>query len=562
MSREPIKYNVSELSSELDEGYICPICLESYFKKEIYQCKEGHCSCKECWIKSLENKKECMQCKIKVNSFNELSRARQVERFLLKICVCCPYSFKNIIRVDESEKLIKDGWGCNEIVKLEELDNHIENCNFRFVKCKYYEIGCMDQIRYNQNEFHISKCEYQPLNCTHCSNVYLLKIMEQHYLECPSMLIDCKECNEKIKREEMYMHIDKECQEVVISCKFLQFGCNDKIKRKNLENHLDQTNHSKHLSTVLESLINKNNQLSNSIDYLTKGKELMASTIEDLVIKNNLLLNSIDYLTKGKEYMASTIEDLNIKNNLLSDSINELIKGKELMASTIEDLVIKNNLLLNSIDYLTKGKEYMSSTIEDLNIKNNLLSDSINELIKGKENLIIKNNQLSNSIDELLKGKENLIIKNNELSNSIAELSRGKEYKNKWIISNYSKIFHSPGQFLKSPPFGYAPYFFHILIYKNGMDTSDIGNIGVFLSSGDNNNQKNISFSIALLNYYSENNYSYSFKNSDITPSGFGWNCFINGNHMNIITGYVKEDDKVEFEFTLTYPPPNPLLSN
>ncbi|EGC37254.1 hypothetical protein DICPUDRAFT_30596 [Dictyostelium purpureum] len=246
MSREPINFNILELTSVIDE-YICPICMETYYKKEIYQCRQ----------------------------------------------VCCPYSFKNIISVDESEILIKDGCGCKEIIKLEELDNHIENCSFRFVKCKYHENGCMDKIRYNENEIHFSKCEYQPLNCTHCSNVYLLKTIEQHYLECPLMLIDCKECNEKIKREEMGNHLDKECQEVIISCKLIQFGCNDKIKRKNLENHLDQINHSKHFSTAIENLIIKNNQLSNNK--------------KDLIIKNNQLSNCINELTKGKEYKSKWI---------------------------------------------------------------------------------------------------------------------------------------------------------------------------------------------------------------------------------------------------------------
>ncbi|EGC31510.1 hypothetical protein DICPUDRAFT_7370, partial [Dictyostelium purpureum] len=278
----------------IDE-YICPICMETYYKKEIYQCRQGHCSCKDCWEKSLERKKECMQCKTQVNSFNELSRNRQLENLLLKTEVCCPYSFENIIRVDDSEELIKDSNGCKEIIKLEELDNHIENCSFRFVKCKYHEKGCMDKIRFNENETHISECEYQPLICKYCYDFYLLKTIEQHYLECPSMLIDCKKCNRKIKRGEMDNHLNKECQEVIISCKFLKFGCNDKIKRKNLENHLEQTNHTKHLSTAIEHLIIKNNQLSNSIDELTKGKE-------DIITKNIQLSNRIVELQKGKEY--------------------------------------------------------------------------------------------------------------------------------------------------------------------------------------------------------------------------------------------------------------------
>ncbi|EGC30757.1 hypothetical protein DICPUDRAFT_40987 [Dictyostelium purpureum] len=430
MSREPINFNFSELTSVIDE-YICPICFETYYKKEIYQCRQGHCSCKDCWEKSFEKKKECMTCKIQVNSFNELSRNRLLENLLLKTDVCCPYSFRNIIRVDESEELIKESNGCKEIIKLEELDNHIEKCSFRFVKCEYHEKGCNDKIRYNENEIHISKCEYQSLNCTHCSNVYLLKTIEQHYLECPSMLIDCFVCEEKIKRGEMYNHLDIECQEVTISCKFSQFGCNDKIKRCNLENHLDQINHTKYLSTAIDGL---------------------------------------------------------------------------------------------------------STSIEHLNIKNNLLSNSIDELTKNNELLIIKNKQLSNSIDELT-----------------------KEYKNKWIISNYSKINHNVGDSLISPKFGKAPNLFEIKLYKNGEDNTFIGKIGIYLRP--TREQKNITFSITLLNKDSKKNDTLKYNN-EITNNGWGWREFIKCDKLNKENGYVTEDDKLQFEFTLTYPKPMPLLSN
>ncbi|EGC38741.1 hypothetical protein DICPUDRAFT_148559 [Dictyostelium purpureum] len=41
MSRQPIIYNVFELSSyEFDDDYVCPICYDTYYKKEVYQCKE------------------------------------------------------------------------------------------------------------------------------------------------------------------------------------------------------------------------------------------------------------------------------------------------------------------------------------------------------------------------------------------------------------------------------------------------------------------------------------------------------------------------------------------
>ncbi|EGC39717.1 hypothetical protein DICPUDRAFT_147424 [Dictyostelium purpureum] len=395
----PIKYNVSELSSELYDGYVCPICFEIYYKKEVYQCKEGHCSCKECWEKSLEINKE----------------SRQVENLLMKTGVCCPYSFRNILRVDDNEELIKDNEGCKEIIKLENLDNHIEICSFRFIKCKYHKKGCNEKFRFSNGDFHIPRCEYQTINCEYCSNGYLLKTIEQHSLECPSKLEYCSGCNKKFKRAEMNYHLDKECPGAIIPCKFSQFGCNYKIKRENLENHLDQIDHTKQLRAIIDSLI--------------------------------------------------------IKNGVLSDCIDELANGKKLLISKIENLTYNNNLLSDRIDALTKGKEY----------------------------------------------------------------------KNKWIISNYSGI-HK----IDSPKFEYPPNLFKLFFFKN----DHCGAHRIFLTSLD------VTFSITLLNKDTQMNY---ICPDDPLPSKGRW--YTINFELNKTNGYVTQDDKVEFEFTLTYPKQMPLLS-
>ncbi|EGC39719.1 hypothetical protein DICPUDRAFT_91159 [Dictyostelium purpureum] len=358
LKREPIKYNVSELSSELDDGYVCPICFEIYYKKEVYQCKKGHCSCKECWEKSLEIKKECMQCKDQVKSLNKLPRARQVETLLMGTGVCCPYSFINILRVDDNEELIKDNEGCKEIIKLENLDNHIEKCSFRFVKCEYHEKGCNEKIRYCNGDSHILRCEYQTLNCEYCSNGYLKKTIEQHNLECPSKLQDCSGCNKKFKRAEMNYHLDKECPGAIIPCICSQFGCNYKIKRENLENHLDQIDHTKQLLKMVESLTNKNNQLSNCIDELTKGKELLISKIENLTFNNKLLSDRNDALSK-----------VNYKKKWIISNYSENSDNKECFKTQFGN---QNEFLL----YFTNGKK---KHIYFTGVKNTLLITLLNK---------------------------------------------------------------------------------------------------------------------------------------------------------------------------------------
>ncbi|KAM9970865.1 hypothetical protein ACTFIR_002729 [Dictyostelium discoideum] len=137
--------------------YTCPICFEFIYKKSIYQCRSGHVACQECWDKSLKNKKECMICKSEVNSFKDLSRCLVIEQgFGKKECYCI-YSFTNDYFIDcganqenEKRKLIKDEEnGCKEIINVDKIENHFENC-------KYYEYGCKVEMKRPELQNHLN----------------------------------------------------------------------------------------------------------------------------------------------------------------------------------------------------------------------------------------------------------------------------------------------------------------------------------------------------------------------------------------------------------------------
>ncbi|EAL61982.1 hypothetical protein DDB_G0290933 [Dictyostelium discoideum AX4] len=108
---------------------------------------------------SLKNKQECMICKSEVKSFKDLSRCLVMEQDFGKKQCFCMYSFYLDYCIDgsnqeenedekneenkenEKRKLIKyKENGCKEIINVDQLDTHIQNCKFKFVKCLH--IGC------------------------------------------------------------------------------------------------------------------------------------------------------------------------------------------------------------------------------------------------------------------------------------------------------------------------------------------------------------------------------------------------------------------------------------
>ncbi|KAM9993991.1 hypothetical protein ACTFIZ_011954 [Dictyostelium cf. discoideum] len=112
--------------------YSCPICFEFIYKKSIYQCRSGHYACKECWEKSLENKKECMICRLEVNSFKDLSRCLIIEQNFGK--KQCYY----------------------------QRESHLENdCNNSIIPCKYYEYGCKIETKRSNLQNHLNNVNHQ-----------------------------------------------------------------------------------------------------------------------------------------------------------------------------------------------------------------------------------------------------------------------------------------------------------------------------------------------------------------------------------------------------------------
>ncbi|KAM9994792.1 hypothetical protein ACTFIY_000982 [Dictyostelium cf. discoideum] len=239
MSNINFKFTINDVllnqeSLEKNKKYSCPICYEFIYKKSIYQCKSGHHACQECWEKSLKNKKECMICRSELNSINDLSRCLVIEQFFSnEECYCInSYTYKTLANKFLNDKLKKklikdqiDGW-CNEIVRFKSSQEHEEQCGFKLIICSY----CMNYVQKNRVKYHQDR-------------------------ECPKYIIDCLNgCSMKIKREDYQKHIDNDCSNTVIFCKYYEQGCKVKMKRSELPHHLGNENHQIYMGLLIDKL--------------------------------------------------------------------------------------------------------------------------------------------------------------------------------------------------------------------------------------------------------------------------------------------------------------------
>jgi hypothetical protein len=83
-----------------------------------------------------------------------LRKARLVSNYLSELKIKCDYSNRD----------------CQEFIRLEELDSHVENCGFAPVKCSNEECGMV--INKREIIHHESTvCEYRKVNCHNCVKI-------------------------------------------------------------------------------------------------------------------------------------------------------------------------------------------------------------------------------------------------------------------------------------------------------------------------------------------------------------------------------------------------------
>ncbi|KAN0037963.1 hypothetical protein ACTA71_000135 [Dictyostelium dimigraforme] len=357
--------------------------------KSIYQCKSGHFACEQCWKTSLESKKECMICRGIVNSFSDLSRCLAIEQLFGQEECCCIYSFsKEIIGTNEIgvrfipfEKDEENG--CKEIIMAEELESHSKNCKFGFVSCS--NEGCKEILRFNSLDQHEAKCTFKLVTCEYCKKDIKMNQLENHHEECPKVTIDCLEgCLEKIRRDQMESHIEDDCNNAIIQCKYSKYGCEFEMKRSELQLHLEHFNHQEFMGELIDELTELNEMVEglkkeqkilyrlNGVyknkwiisDYPTYATDRYFSSSEFSVSSHNFKVELYPYTKrKNKDYIhlklfATNIKASSVNVNYSFTLVNkDISKSKSLQFTTGTEHAILTSLASNSIN---KEKGWLS----------------------------------------------------------------------------------------------------------------------------------------------------------------------------------------------------------
>ena len=147
MAEAKYGYDDCRFEKAVNDNFHCSICYNVV--KEPMMCRNNeHLFCRDCITEHLNtNSHTCPECNEDL-TVETLRRARVISNFLYGLKISCDYSHR----------------GCQECIRLEELDSHVENCGFAPVKCSNEK--CEMIVNKREIIHHESTvCEYRKVKC-------------------------------------------------------------------------------------------------------------------------------------------------------------------------------------------------------------------------------------------------------------------------------------------------------------------------------------------------------------------------------------------------------------
>ena len=135
------------------------------------------------------------------------------------------------------------------------LAAHLSSCPLQSVECSN---GCGVKVLRRQLEGHLMRdCLKRQVPCEYCKKVSSFEeIMGSHLGVCGHVPLDCpNKCSgQKILRQDLPDHIEKNCPLHVIGCEFSHVGCTARFSRRDREDHI-ALSQAAHLSLVMARMV-------------------------------------------------------------------------------------------------------------------------------------------------------------------------------------------------------------------------------------------------------------------------------------------------------------------
>lgn len=179
-------FDVDRFEGEVDKGLVCALCSKVFESPVVSKC--GHAFCSDCMRQAAQKQLDCPTCG---GALVQAKRTipSELAGELEKLSIHCEH------RSD----------GCEAVVSLKRLPEHAtKECAFRQVPCQ--NRGCTASCALNELELHMEKCDYRTVECKVCKTRTAYKDMAAHQA--------VKRCYEQLNKRRMVSSARRLSQEL------------------------------------------------------------------------------------------------------------------------------------------------------------------------------------------------------------------------------------------------------------------------------------------------------------------------------------------------------------
>ena len=198
---------------------------------------------------------------------------------------------------------------CGAELRRKQTDSHIEtDCPNTIVKCLHERFGCKEVIKRCELNNHCSnECLNKEVSCEHCLNKIVYRNLNRHYEECLEFPLLCpNSCGANLIRKRTDSHIETDCPNTIVKCRYERFGCKEVIKRCEVEEH-NKTNEIKHLEMTTLFAVAKMEQSEEANTKLSKEVNRLTDKIEQSEEINKLQLSQMKRTIEEQSAMIESI---------------------------------------------------------------------------------------------------------------------------------------------------------------------------------------------------------------------------------------------------------------
>ena len=155
-------YEEDRFENKVDIKLQCSVCLKVF--KDPVQCPNEHYFCRSCIQSNLRHNAEtCPVCQHPLTEETLTKPPRILTELLESLVIRCDYENR----------------GCQELIKLEFLDRHVQTCGYSPTRCT--NTGCAEVMNRHETEQHECElCEFRKIVCDECAEQLIWKSSRLH----------------------------------------------------------------------------------------------------------------------------------------------------------------------------------------------------------------------------------------------------------------------------------------------------------------------------------------------------------------------------------------------